>query len=210
MDTLRQPLTRQRIVELALVIIDAEGLGALNVRRLAHEAGVQPMTLYHHFPNKDAILNGVAEMIAAAALVEVGPVESWRDRVRALFASLHHLVQAHPRALPLISTGVLRTPSGRRWVNELMATLLEAGFSADSAATMYHTLGGYTLGLGYATLLGLEVSPESIVGELAGHWQDYPAMLQVGMRLAAWDTGDEFETGLDVLLAHFATKLDES
>jgi len=64
----REPLTRLRIVELALDIIDAEGLAALNMRRLAAAAGVKPMSLYHHFPNKEAILGEVAESIAAAAL----------------------------------------------------------------------------------------------------------------------------------------------
>ena len=45
----REPLTRLRIVELALDIIDAEGLPALNMRALAAAAEVKPMSLYHHF-----------------------------------------------------------------------------------------------------------------------------------------------------------------
>ena len=68
----RTTLTKHRILQLALEIIDREGLTALNMRRLAAEAGVKPMSLYHHFPNKDAILNGVAECIAAAALGDAG------------------------------------------------------------------------------------------------------------------------------------------
>src|SRR5659263_623412 len=62
----REPLTRLRVVALALEIIDAEGLSALNMRRLATAAGVKPMSLYHHFPSKEAILLGVAESTAAA------------------------------------------------------------------------------------------------------------------------------------------------
>ena len=64
----RTALTRGRIVDLALEIIDEDGLDALNMRRLAAEAGVKPMSLYHHFPNKGAILDAVSEKIAAAAL----------------------------------------------------------------------------------------------------------------------------------------------
>ncbi len=64
----RVTLTRERIVELALEIIDEDGLDALNMRRLAADAGVKPMSLYHHFPNKSAILDAVSEKIAAAAL----------------------------------------------------------------------------------------------------------------------------------------------
>ena len=203
----RRPLTRERIVELALSIIDREGLGALNMRRLAADAGVKPMSLYHHFPGKEAILDAVAEAIAAAA-VGLPPGEAdWRGKVRFLFTGLHLLVQAHPRALPLISTGVIRTPSGRRWMEALMRALLDAGFSADGAAAVYHALGAYTLGLGYAGLLALDVPAGAIVGELVGHWADYPNLMRVGLRLTDWDRPGEFEAGLDTLLERFSREL---
>jgi len=208
MATTREPLTRLRIVELALDIIDTEGLAALNMRRLAACAGVKPMSLYHHFPSKESMLAEVAESIAAAALGDQRAAGPWPERTRLLFTGLHELVQAHPRALPLITTGVLRTPSGRRWMEELMGVLLEAGFTPDAAARVYHLLGAFTLGLGYAQLLSLEVPAESIIGELTGHWADYPNLLRVGLQLAIWDQPADFATGLDVLLERFAAELE--
>jgi AcrR family transcriptional regulator len=204
----RRTLTRERIIELALAIIDREGLGALNMRRLAADAGVKPMSLYHHFLNKESILDGIAEAIAAAAIGLPPSEADWRDRVRFLFTSLHLLVRAHPRALPLISTGVIRTPSGRRWMEALVRALLEAGFTADQAARVYHALGAYTLGLGYAGLLALDMPTEAIVGQLVGHWADYPNLMRVGMRLTDWDQPGEFEAGLEVLLQRFAEELE--
>jgi AcrR family transcriptional regulator len=208
MPVTREPLTRLRIVALALAIIDKEGLAALNMRRLAAAADVKPMSLYHHFPNKEAILGEVAESIAAAALGDQHAAGTWRERTRLLFVGLYELVQAHPRALPLITTGVLRTPSGRRWMEELMGVLLGAGFTPDAAARVYHLLGAFTLGLGYAQLLSLEVPAETIVGELTGHWADYPHLLRVGLQLAVWDQPTDFATGLDVLLERFAKELE--
>jgi AcrR family transcriptional regulator len=205
--TERRTLTRERVVELALAIIDREGLGALNMRRLAADAGVKPMSLYHHFPNKEAILDGVAEAIAAVA-VGLPPSEAdWRAKVRFLFTGLHLLVQAHPRALPLISSGVIRTPSGRRWMEALMRALLEAEFTPEGAAGAYQALGAYTLGLGYAGLLALDVPATAVVGELADHWAEYPNLMRVGLRLTDWDRPGEFEAGLDVLLERFAREL---
>ena len=119
-------------------------------------------------------------------------------------------MQAHPRALQLITTGVLRTPSGRHWMEELMGVLLEAGFTPDAAARVYHLLGAFTLGLGYAQLLSLEVPAETIIGELTGHWADYPNLLRVGLQLAIWDQPADFATGLDVLLERFAKELGEA
>lgn len=201
----RTTVTRSRIVTLALEVIDEDGLEALTMRRLSAEAGIKPMSLYHHFPNKRAILDAVGETIAAGALGASQPDPRWQGRVRQLFLGLHALAEAHPRALPLISTAVLGTPSGRHWMEELMRTLLDAGFTAARAATVYHVLGAYTLGLGFARMLGDEVQTTDIVAQLTGHWADYPSMLRVGLRLAVWDSPGEFETGLDVLLAHFAT-----
>ena len=197
------PLTRQRILDLALEIIDEDGLEALTMRRLAAAAGVKPMSLYHHFAGKQAILNAVAERMAATALGISSPATHWRGRVRQLFMGLHALTEAHPRALPLISTAVVRTSSGHAWMEELMATLLGAGFSEERAATIYHVLGAYTLGLGYARMLGDEIHTGEIISGLGGRWNSYPHLLRVGMRLAVWDRPGEFETGLDVLLGHF-------
>jgi AcrR family transcriptional regulator len=203
----RDTLKPARIVELALEIVDREGLDALNMRRLAAEAGVKPMSLYHHFPSKDAILDAVGEELAATALSDSGAEGEWQDRVRVLFTQLYGVVRRHPRALPLISRAVVRTPSGRRWMEELMQTLLIAGFDPACAAAVYHTLGAYTLGVGYAGLLSLETPLGAITGEPALNWSDFPAMLKVGLRLAVWDHAGEFEIGLDVLLAHFAAGL---
>ena len=203
----RAPLTRARVVELALAIIDREGLDALTIRRLAAAAGVKPMSLYHHFRSKEEILDDVAEAIAAAA-VGLPPTDAdWRDKVRFLFTGLHLLVREHPRALPLISTGVVRSASGRRWMEALMSALLAAGFTPDQAAAVYHALGAYTLGLGYAGLLPLDLPADAIVGQLVGHWGDYPNLLRVGLRLTEWDRPGEFEAGLDVLLSNFASEL---
>ncbi len=215
----REPLTRVRIVEAALEIIDDEGLDALNMRRLAAAVGVKPMSLYHHVANKEAILDAVAECIAEAALGDHGAQSTgarergapratdWRERTRELFIGLYELVQDHPRALPLISTAVLRTPSGRGWMEELMGVLLGAGFTPDQAASLFHTLGAYTIGLGYASMLSLDVSPATIVGELTGHWADYPHLLRVGLQLALWDRPGDFDTALDIQLDHFAALL---
>ena len=85
-----------------------------------------------------------------------------------------------------------------------MGALLGAGFTPDEAAELYDTIGGFTLGLGYAGLLSLEVPAEQIVAELAGRWEEYPNLLTVGPAPCQWDRADEFAIGLDTLLEHYA------
>lgn len=57
------PVTAEAVVDAALLVIDEEGLDALTMRRLAHDLGVEPVTIYRQLPNKDAILAGVAEKL---------------------------------------------------------------------------------------------------------------------------------------------------
>ena len=60
-----EPLARERIVEAAMKIIDAEGLDALSMRRLGAELGVNPMAAYHYVPNKAALYDLVLEAVMA-------------------------------------------------------------------------------------------------------------------------------------------------
>jgi AcrR family transcriptional regulator len=58
-------LSRQAILEAALRIVDDEGLDAMTMRRLAATLGVNPMSIYHHLPNKAAVFAGLAELVFA-------------------------------------------------------------------------------------------------------------------------------------------------
>lgn len=64
----RAGLTRQAVLEAALRLVDQEGLKALSMRRLGAELGVEAMTLYHHVPNKTALLDGMIEQVVAEAV----------------------------------------------------------------------------------------------------------------------------------------------
>lgn len=61
----KQLISRKRTLEIALRIIDEEGLDALSIRRLGRELNVQGISLYHHFANKEAILVGACELALA-------------------------------------------------------------------------------------------------------------------------------------------------
>lgn len=59
-------LSRERIRDSALLIIDRAGLGELSMRKLAAELGVQAASLYKHYPTKDDVLDDVASQIVTA------------------------------------------------------------------------------------------------------------------------------------------------
>ena len=55
----RTPLSRERILEEALRLVDEEGLRALTMRALGKRLGVDPMSVYNHVPGKAALGQGI-------------------------------------------------------------------------------------------------------------------------------------------------------
>lgn len=95
----RRPLTVESIAEAALKLIDREGLGALSMRRVGAELGVEAMAIYHHLPNKEALLEAVVTQGTPGALPV--PDGDWRTDLCALANAVHRQFSAHPALLPL-------------------------------------------------------------------------------------------------------------
>jgi TetR/AcrR family tetracycline transcriptional repressor len=107
----RAPLNRQRILHAALAEVDARGLEALTMQRLATTLGVGAMSLYNHVKNKDDLLAGLGEVIwqeiAAEAPARQDPA-GWLD---ALSRAIRHAGRRHPKALPVLVAGGVFPPA---------------------------------------------------------------------------------------------------
>jgi TetR/AcrR family tetracycline transcriptional repressor len=128
------PLTRERIVGTALAIVDAEGLGALSMRRLGSELGVDPMAVYYHVPNKEALLDAIVEAVMSA--IDLGRDDraaSPEDRVMWAASAYRDAMLAHVNALPIVLTRGPNTPAAMRPVEVLMGILRDGGLSAEQA-----------------------------------------------------------------------------
>ena len=91
----REPLTRERVVEAALRVMDEEGLDAVSMRRVAREVGVEAMSLYHHVEDKEDLLDGICEHVMAGFEFP-DPVEDWAENCRRGARAWRRLLQAHP------------------------------------------------------------------------------------------------------------------
>src|ERR687897_673164 len=97
----RRPLSRRRILEAAVRFVDREGLEALSMRKLGSELGVEAMSLYNHVPNKDALLDGMVEVLLGELEV---PSEraAWEERVKEAYRGFRRLAHEHPNVFPLL------------------------------------------------------------------------------------------------------------
>src|SRR5262245_55388460 len=93
-------LSRERIVETALNIVQRDGLGALSMRRIATELGTGTMSLYNYVPDKDTLLRALIDRVLSG--VDVGSGGSWRDVAERWAGSLREVMLAHISLVPVI------------------------------------------------------------------------------------------------------------
>ena len=77
-ETVKRPLSRDLVLETAVSLADHEGLGALSMRRLGQELGVEAMSLYHHVANKEALLDGMVDAVVGSSTPRSAPAAARR------------------------------------------------------------------------------------------------------------------------------------
>lgn len=197
----RPPLTRQRVVAAACELVEAEGLGALNMRRVADEFGVTAMSLYRYVHDKDELVDAVLD-----ALLDRNPVPAvrgdWRRRVRALMEWLREELERHPDVLALRLRRPLLSPGALKLTESVMAALVDGGFEPEHAARAYRALFAYTFGYAAygprdqgagdqaATLATLMTLPQ----------EEYPLLRATATAAAESMAAEQFDLGLAALI----------
>lgn len=128
------PLTREGIVTTALRLVDGEGLKALSMRRLGAALGVDPMAVYYHLPNKEALLDAIVEAVMAEIdLTLDDPAEPPEVRILVAARAYRDAMLAHRNALPIVLTRGPATQVALRPVELLLGVLREAGLPPEQA-----------------------------------------------------------------------------
>jgi len=128
------PLQRELIVSTALAIVDRDGLSALSMRRLGAELGVDPMAVYYHIPNKQALLDAIVEAVMAEIdLTADVPTATPEARILKAAQAYRDTMRSHVNALPILLTHGPATLAAMRPVEKLIAILRDAGLSPAQA-----------------------------------------------------------------------------
>ncbi|MGI8574561.1 MAG: TetR/AcrR family transcriptional regulator [Egibacteraceae bacterium] len=198
------PLERRTIVATALAIVDAEGLEALSMRRLARTLGVAPMSLYRHVRDKDEVLALVAE--AVAELV-ASPAEdlSWHEAAAALCRSVRAVLLDHRGVARLLLGPIPFTPAVLRLTETLLGNLARAGLRPAQAAAAHEALWMLTVGsviVEQAPLAGADAAPmrEQLARATQTVGSQLPALAAALPHWAALRQGQAFDLGLELLL----------
>ena len=210
----RQPVTRARVIEAALKIMDSEGLEAVTMRRVGRELGVEAMSLYNHVQDKDDILDGISERVMSK--FEIPPsTDDWREDARAMAREWRRLLGLHPGVMQLFAERhkPLESLAAYRPMDGALDVLRRTGLSARESAQAFNALGGYIMGF-VMTEQGLMPghSPEEHAGHLeavieALRGAGLPRLLECFPYFAECSTDEQFEFGLDLMVRGLEAKL---
>ncbi|MEV0541836.1 TetR/AcrR family transcriptional regulator [Nocardia salmonicida] len=204
----RQPLSRDRVLDAAIRVADRGGVEAITMRRVAQELGVEAMSLYNHVPNKDAILDGVVDSVFAAIELPAAGCADWREAIRARARSARSVLAQHSWALGLMDSRRNPGSATLRHHDAVLGVLRQAGFSLPMAAHAVSLIDSYVGGF-VLQEANLPVSVPADVEEVAGGIlanlpaDELPYLTEMIVDHAlrpGYDYSGEFGFGLDLIL----------
>ncbi len=203
----RPRLTKDRVLRAAVDLADREGLGALTMRRLGAELGVEAMSLYKHVANKEAILDGIVELLVGQIEMP-GAGADWKQAMRQRAVSARTVLAGHSWAIGLLETRGSMGPATMRYLDAILGNLRSSGFSVDDAVHAFWLLDSYVYGhvIQETSLSPVSASPPATEStgsarELAAK-AEYPHLAELGEHAlgAGYSVDREFRYGLDLIL----------
>lgn len=199
------PLSRERIVQAALALVDREGLDALTMRRLGAELGREAMSLYHFFPSKQHLVDALVDQaIASVEVPETGaPVQRMRQAMRNYRAMAHRFA----RLYPVIAVHRLNTPTGVRFIERVLSIAIAITGDDETAARSFRTLGYYLMGAALDETMGYAKGPsaaEPVDGAFIARECPNLARAARYFQRDQWDK--TFEMGVEDLLSALASR----
>ncbi|KXF76502.1 TetR family transcriptional regulator [Paramesorhizobium deserti] len=174
----------ERILSDALSILDADGLDRLTMRALAVRVGINPMTIYHHFKDRDGLIRSLAEWVYAD--VAAPETDDANARLRGLLMAYYSKVVLHPAlTLAIFARPSVFPDHATRITENLISLLNELGLSSQRSLRWTHILVDYVHGAALA------------VAAREGNQRRGPML-------------DDFESGLAELLKAFVPSPDRS
>ncbi len=214
----REPLSRERVLSAAMTLADAEGLQAVTMRRLATDLGVEAMSLYHHLPGKDGLLDGLVDAVAAEVQLAIQGLrakagQDWRSVLRMRCLRAREVMLRHPWAPGLIGSRRTIPFSVYLIFEDALATMVAGGLSYHLGHKALHALGSMLLGYVQEVFspapMGGGLDTQATEAEFAALAEALPhlgAMVAAEMHahddpMLGWcDSQTEFEFTLDLLL----------
>lgn len=208
----RTPLSRQRVLQGAVRLADRVGVLGFTIRKLAEELDTKPMTIYHHVDGKEAILDGMIDVVFDE--IDLPPTDlTWPEALRVRCTSAREVLARHPWATPLMESRSTPGPHTLAHHEAVLATLRSGGLSIPLTAHAYAILDSYVYGFALQEA-SLPIQASDDLADLATSIFDqstmaaYPHLAELTTQHVlqpGYDFGSSFDYGLEMLLDGLAT-----
>lgn len=202
----RPRLSADRVLAGALALVDEIGIDDFTLRRLANVLDVKPMTIYHHVPSKEAIIDGMVDLVFS----EIGEPDvalGWKAAMRDRCASARVVLTRHRWAAPYMESRTSPGPATLAHHNAVLGCL-RGGMSIEMTAHAYAMLDAYVYGfaLQEATLPATggaemaELAAEMIKHFPVDQYRHLAEFTTEHVLQPGYDFASEFDFGLDLIL----------
>ena len=207
-------LSKDRIVEAAIAILDADGEGALTFRALAACLATGSGAIYWHVANKDELLAAATDDIIARVMAGVVGGAEPQAAIRAIALGVFDAIDAHPWIGTQLSRepwrfAILQIFEGIGGQLQALGLPARAQFDCASAFVNYilGLAGQYAAG---ARLIARDTDRSAFLAVVAARWAQldpatYPFVHQVAKELPDHDDREQFLVGIDLILAGIGT-----
>jgi AcrR family transcriptional regulator len=210
-------LSKERIVETAIEILDTDGESALTFRALTTRLATGAGAIYHHVASKDELLAAATDHVIAGVMTEVVGGVAPRDAIRAITLGVFDAIDAHP----WVGTQLSREP----WQFAIMQILESVGeqlqvlgVPGPAQFDCASAIANYVLGLAgqyaaAARLIAQETDRSAFLATIAARWARldparYPFVRQVAAQLPGHDDREQFLAGINLILAGITTEFE--
>lgn len=219
----RQPLTQEAIVETAIGVLDAEGLEAVTMRRVAQELGTGPASLYAHVSGKEELRELMLDRIAAEIRLPEPDPARWQEQLKELAREIRRVYTSH-RDIALVSMGMVPTGPHLLDVAEAQLALMRAGgVPKRIAGIAVDTLGMFLDADAIEDTINLAKAPagedpweffwkyiEQVKEYFAALPEDrYPNIIGMADELTAEGGDQRFEFGIDLFIRGIASYVED-
>ena len=197
----REPISREAIVTAAIQLLDANGLGALSMRRLAEQLGTGAASLYWHVSNKDGLLDLVMDEVLAEGKVPDPDPAHWQEQIKQVARDQRAASLRHPWLVRISIGRIPMGPNALRYTERILAILRAAGLPPQLAVQGYllliATINGFTIDetgvddSAHADEGPANRDPETLQ-QTANMARDYIASLPSALFPTMTDLADEF------------------
>ena len=199
-------LTAEAILAAAVKLADETGVDSLSMRKLAAALGVEAMSLYNHFANKEALLMGMADW-AVGEIPRPDPTGDWQDELRARAHNARTVFLRHPWVIQLLVSLPNMGPNILGYIEATLAVMTGAGIDLIEADHAWNLMDSHIYGFTLQEL-NFPFAPEEYAEAAAANKHlipvdVYPNMRRLAEKVAAreFEGLHDFSQGVELIIA---------